>query len=226
MKIGIIGSGNMGRTLGLLWQDKGHEVFFGSAKSQNIEYIGSLTSRPILSGSLADAATFGDVLIYCLRDVLPSEIAPVKTWENKIIVDMNNGIIPNEFQYEPVIKSYAERIHENVSGAKVIKAFNTLAQEIYYLPAEAIREHQVAGFFAGNDTKAKKIVAVLIGEAGLIPVDCGELEQSAKQLESLGDLVRLLMIDKNYGPTMGLIVKQLPAVETPVFGVRQPTRYK
>src|SRR5260221_1617559 len=226
MKIGIIGSGNMGRTLGLLWQDKGHEVFFGSAKPHNIEYIQSLTTQPILSGYLVDAITFGDVLIFCLRDTLPSEVAPAQKWENKIIVDINDGVIPNEFQYEPVVRSYAERYQENVPGAKVVKAFNTLAQEIYYLPTETIRPYRIAGFFSGNDQAAKVVVGKLIDETGLVPVDCGQLGQSAKQLESVGDLVRLLMIGKNLGPTLGLTVNQLPVAETTAFGVRQPTRYK
>lgn len=226
MKIGIIGSGNMGRTLGLLWLNKGHEIFFGSTKRHNIAYIQSLTNQPVLSGSLRDAVVFGDVLIYCLRNTLPAEIAAAQTWENKIIVDINNGVIPNEFRYEPVVQSYAERFQENVPGAKVVKAFNTLAQEIYYLPTETIMEQRIAGFFAGDHTEAKVIIAGLIGETGLVPVDCGHLAQSAKQLESLGDLLRLLMISKNFGPTMGLTVNQLPAAVTAAFGVRQPTNYR
>ena len=226
MKIGIIGSGNMGRTLGLLWQKKGHAVFFGSAKRHNLDYIQGLTDKPILSGSYADAAVFGEVLVYCLRDTLPLQVAPAEVWENKIFVDINNGTIPEGFEYEPVVRSYAERFQENIPAAKVIKAFNTLSQEIYYLPAEAIREQRIAGFFAGDHDDAKASVALLIAETGLIPVDCGQLSQSAKQLESLGDLVRLLMINKSFGATMGLTVNQLPAPESFEFGVRQPTNYK
>jgi predicted dinucleotide-binding enzyme len=45
MKIGIIGSGNMGRSLGIFWAEQGHEVFFGARTAQKGQAIAKFADR-------------------------------------------------------------------------------------------------------------------------------------------------------------------------------------
>jgi NADP oxidoreductase coenzyme F420-dependent len=91
LKIGIIGTGNMGRALGTGWVQAGHEVLFGShdlAKARNA------AGDSAKSGDFDDAAAFGAVVLYTVRDVLPSKLlrAP-KALAGKILIDCTNSAI-------------------------------------------------------------------------------------------------------------------------------------
>src|SRR5258706_16060254 len=138
MKIGIIGSGNMGRTLGLLWAEKGHQVFFGSRNERDIAFIKDISGKGVQHGTVQEASKFGKVLLYSLRDTLPSSILNKNEWTNKIIIDCNNGEIPGDFNYSPVVESYTEKYQKDVPNARVVKAFNTIAQETYNHDYETI----------------------------------------------------------------------------------------
>jgi 8-hydroxy-5-deazaflavin:NADPH oxidoreductase len=224
MKVGIIGSGNMGRTLGLLWLERGHDVFFGSRNEQDIAYIKKVYPGPLQHGTIREAILFGDVLLYSLRDTLPSSAAPRDLWEGKIIIDCNNGTVPPDFNYPTPSVSYTEKYQQDIPGSKVVKAFNTSAQELFDHPSEVIRHSGAIGFMAGNDEAAKQTVAVLLRDSGLTPIDAG-LAYNAKQLEAFADLVRLLMIRNGLGAYLVFSAHSLPAAADSSKGERQPTRY-
>lgn len=214
----------MGRTIGLSLAEKGHQVFFGSRNQHNIDYIQQFSKTPILYGSLSEAVEYGEVLLYNLRYVLPSTIAAPDIWVGKILIDCNNGIIPEDFRFDPVIRSFAEQFQQDVPGAFVVKAFNCSAQEIYNHDDSTLKAHNVLSFIAGDNEGAKEKVSALIREIGLTPVDIGSIVQ-ARLLESFADLVRLLMINNGFGPYLTFSAQVLPPVETK-FGIRQPTNYK
>ena len=74
--IGIVGSGNMGRTIGLNWASKGHNVFFGHRRKEVLDQIMELAGAiPIKTGSNRDAVIYSDIILYCIRDIMPSEIS-------------------------------------------------------------------------------------------------------------------------------------------------------
>ncbi|HEY5825255.1 MAG TPA: NAD(P)-binding domain-containing protein, partial [Cyclobacteriaceae bacterium] len=140
MKIGIIGSGNMGRTLGLLWMEKGHQVFFGSRNEKDISFIKEISGKVIRHGTIEEASLFGDVLLYSLRDTLPSTILDRTQWTNKIIIDCNNGPIPADFNFPPLVESFSEMYQKDVPEANVVKAFNCIAQETLNHDYEVIKK--------------------------------------------------------------------------------------
>ncbi|GAB3643344.1 NADPH-dependent F420 reductase [Spirosoma arcticum] len=220
MNIGIIGSGNMGRTLGLLWATKGHQVFFGTRDLNTHRSIEQLATVPVETGTLSDAIRFGDVLLYCLRDILPSQLAPATDWAGKVLIDCNNSEIPPDYNFPPVEQSYAERFQIDLPTTLVVKAFNTVAQETYNHPTDFLRAQRVAGLLCGDDQAAKTTVAQLISEVGLTPLDCGPL-CLAKSLESFADLVRYLMIDGGQGVNITFSATILPEAPTQPFGPRQ-----
>ena len=225
MKIGIIGSGNMGRVLGLLWMEKGHSVFFGSQNEKSLAYVQVNSDKPILSGTLQQAVQFGDVLFYTLRDRLPADIADLNEWNGKIVIDCNNGTVPEDFIFGAVTSSYAEMYQANVPGAFIVKAFNTLAQEVFQHDTQTLKNAGAAVYMAGDDVKSKQIVSGLIHDTGLDPIDMGGLGNS-KMLESLADFVRYNMIRNQAGPFYLLTSKVLPTLSGHRFGDRQPTKYK
>jgi 8-hydroxy-5-deazaflavin:NADPH oxidoreductase len=225
MKIGIIGSGNMGRTLGLFWMEHGHEVFFGSRGRKDIDYIREVYSGPLNHGSIHEAITFGEVLFYSLRDTMPTAVAPAELWWGKIVIDCNNGPIPPDFNYPAQQQSYTERYQENIPEAKIVKAFNTNAQELFNHSPGLLHENDVIGLMAGDDPEAKQIVATLLRDAGLKPIDAG-MAYNARLLESFADLIRMLMIKNNLGPYLVFKTDILPTPAHESKGQRQPTNYQ
>ncbi|MBV8279406.1 MAG: NAD(P)-binding domain-containing protein, partial [Verrucomicrobia bacterium] len=91
MKIGIIGTGNMGKALGAGWACAGHDVLFGSRDPAKAK---DATAGLAKSGDFDQAAAFGEVVLYTVRDVLPSKLlrAP-QSLAGKIVIDCTNNAI-------------------------------------------------------------------------------------------------------------------------------------
>jgi predicted dinucleotide-binding enzyme len=225
MKIGIIGSGNMGRSLGIVWAEVGHEVFFGGRDLEQARRAAALTQGKARYGTNDEAANFGEVLLYSLRAVAPSKaLQRVDFLDNKIVIDLNNSEIPPEFAYEPVTVSHAENLQQQIPRAHVVKAYNTIPQEIVELSPDRIRQFKVATFIAADDQNARKTVIELSRELGLDPIDCGPLKR-ARLLEGLADFIRFLMIGGGR-PDANFSIVDVPDVENPRLGGRQATKLR
>lgn len=125
MKIGIIGTGNMGRSLGILWAEQEHEVFFGSRDASKAKLLAESAGHGIQGGTNDEAAAFGDVLLYTARGVAPSSVlSSIDLLNGKAIVDCNNWDIPEGYAYEPIVESLAEKLAADILNAHVVKAFN------------------------------------------------------------------------------------------------------
>lgn len=230
MKIGIIGTGNMGRSLGLLWAEQGHEVFFGSrevAKAQEAARLAKSndTKGATFAGSNDEAARFGDVLLYTIRGVAPGDVlTDVGLLDGKIVIDLNNGSIPDGFAYDPIALSLAEKLQAQAPQARVVKAFNTMAQEVFELSPEPLRQHHVSVFVAGENAEARQTVMQLADDIGFAPLDCGSL-RNARLLEGLADFIRLVMIGQGTGAYTALSVYPLPQPDrAPRLGGRQASQ--
>jgi predicted dinucleotide-binding enzyme len=133
MKIGIIGSGNMGRSLGILWAE-GHQVFFGARDAAKGLSVADFAGHDTQGGTNDEAAAFGDVLLYTVRGVNPAEVlSSTDVLSGKILIDCNNFEIPEGFAYPPIVQSLAEKLATEVPNARVVKAFNTFSQEVFEL---------------------------------------------------------------------------------------------
>lgn len=222
VRIGILGSGNMGRTLGLRWLEEGYEVLFGSVSPQSRASVTQQVANG-RTGTLNEAAAFGDVLLYTVRGVLPPQVLDASLVAGKVLIDLNNFDIPADYAYEAVTDSLAEQTQRAVPDVRVVKAFNTLAMEVYELPASALRAQATSTFLAGDDPAAKEQVAELARALGLNPVDAGPLRQ-ARLIESMGDFIRMLMGGAaRLGPMAHLSVQVLPAAHEARLGGRQAT---
>ena len=225
MKISIIGSGNMGRSLGILWAEQGHDVFFGSRTAEKGLATANFAKHGTQGGTNDEAAAFGDVLLYTARGIRPSEVfTSIEMLTDKIIIDLNNFEIPEDFNYLPIEKSLAEQLSEEVPNALVVKAFNTIPQEVFELAPEPLKDYNVSVLVAGNDPEAKKIVMQLAQDIGFNPIDSGTL-RNARLIEGLADLERFLVIHQQ----MGLVVPSfhvLPQAEEQRLGGRKPSALK
>ncbi len=231
MRVGIVGTGNMGRTLGCGWAVKGHEVFFGARDAfaaQRAADLARAAGGPcVYAGSNAEAAAFGDVLLYSPRDVVPSDVVGenLTVFDGKVVIDPNNWPIPEgRFDFAPVTQSLAEKLQAALPRARVVKCFNTMAQELFEMPVDALRAEQVSAFIASDDTHARHVVAQLASDIGLAPVDMGPL-RNARIVEPLGDVIRYLILGAGLGPWATLKVNVLDAAPTGRFGGRRASAW-
>ena len=225
MRIGILGSGNMGRQLGLLWAERGHDVFFGNRGVARARAAAALAARPCDGGTLAEAARFTDVLLHTARDAMPSDmVADAAVFDGKILIDLNNSPIPENFEFEPVAESYAERYQRDVAGLRVVKAFNTIALELFEHCPDDIRQYDVSVFVAG----AKRVVLGLAEELGFTALDGGGV-RNARLLESVADFYRYMIVrggDGGLGLYSHVSAHLVPEATTRRLGGRERTELK
>jgi predicted dinucleotide-binding enzyme len=220
MKIGIIGIGSMGRALGLRWAQGGHHVLFGSRDRDKADAAAAEAGGGAEAGDFDAAAAFGEVVLYTVRDVLPSRLLRgAQPLAGKVVIDCtNSGILGVEVpdpehrsgaHFSTPIPARAERLAADVAEAHVVKAFNTVPAQVIALPRAALAPHGVSVLLCGDDAAAKAVVKSLAEDIGFVGVDCGGLER-AQLVEGAADLVRLLIIEMGLGPFATLSVKVLP----------------
>lgn len=222
MKIGLIGTGNMSRSLGILWAEQGHNVFWGSRDPNKAKAVAEFAGHKTQGGTNDEAAEFGEVIFYSVRGVMPSTIlSSIDSLSGKVILDCNNRDIPEGFAYDPLMAdSLAEQLAADIPKAHVVKAFNTMAQEVFELSPQPLKEHQVSVYVCGDAPSARQTAMTLAGEIGFKPIDCGPL-RSARLLESLGDFIRFMMGRMKLGPYATISVHVLPDASDQRLGGRQ-----
>jgi 8-hydroxy-5-deazaflavin:NADPH oxidoreductase len=224
MRIGILGSGNMGRSLGILWSQAGHDVFFGSRDHAAARRAAELSGTKAQAGNVEEAARFGDVLLYSARHVPPAELVrDLAVFDGKVVIDPNNGEIPAGFAFVPIECSHAETLQAALPRSRVVKAFNTMAQEVFELSGMGLKAHRVSAFVAADDKAARDTVMRLAADIEFEPTDCGPL-RNARLLEGLGDFIRSLIGQQRMGPMATLSVHTLPAPFAQRLGGRDASR--
>jgi len=199
MKIGIIGSGNMGSGLGKIWAKKGHEVIFSYSRNQ--EKLAGLAASVLhaKAGTPAEAA-HADVILLSVRwPDLPDALRQAGSLNNRIVIDCTNPLKPDLSGLElGYTTSAAEEIARMAPGAKVVKAFNTAFAQVYEEHSRLFGSRRASMLYCSDDAEAKSVVAKLITDVGFDPVDCGPLS-AARLLEP----VAMLMITLGYSMKMG-----------------------
>ncbi len=94
MKIGVIGSGGIGGTVGTLWAKAGHEVLFSSRNPEKLSNLVATTGANAKAGTIAEAAAFADVIFLAVYYWTTDEaIAAARSLTGKIIIDATNPYI-------------------------------------------------------------------------------------------------------------------------------------
>jgi predicted dinucleotide-binding enzyme len=216
MKIGIIGTGNMGQALGTGWAQAGHDVLFGSRDPAKAKDAAGEFAQ---SGNFDDAAAFGSIVLYTVRDVLPSNLLRTpETLAGKIVIDCtNNAILGVEVpdpqgrpgvHFETTIPSRAERMAADIPRARVVKAFNAIPGSVIALGAEKLRPNAVPVFLCADDEDAKSTVKQLVEDLGFIGLDSGRLEH-ANVVEGATDFLRLQIVAMGLGTFATLAIKMV-----------------
>jgi predicted dinucleotide-binding enzyme len=173
MRIGILGTGVVGQTIGSRLVQLGHDVTLGSRTATNekaAKWVSDNGSHA-RHGTFADAASFGEMVFNCTAgDVSLAALwsAGAANLEGKIIVDVSN---PLDFSkgFPPILSvcntdSVAEQIQSAFPNSKVVKTLNTMTASVMVNPALVPGEHDV--FVSGNDAAAKGRVSDLLRSFG------------------------------------------------------------
>jgi len=173
VKIGILGTGMVGRAIASKLVELGHEVCMGSRAAGNESALAWATQagEGASEGVFADAAGFGEVVFNCTAGVGSLDALAAAGEANlagKVLIDVAN---PLDFSQgmPPSLSvcntdSLGERIQRAFPAARVVKALNTVNCEVMVEPARVPGEHVV--FVCGNDSEAKDEVTRLLGEFG------------------------------------------------------------
>lgn len=185
MKIGILGTGDVGRVLGTAFHALGHEVRMGSRSSDNHDMRAwvTATGERASGGTFREAATFGDLIVLATLGVANEEVlrsAGPGNFRGKIVVDTTNpldhsGEGPPRLAYGHS-DSAGERVQRLLPQARVVKAFNTAGSPLMFHPK--VRGGPPDMPICGDDEAAKREVARILREFGWNPIDLGGIEMS------------------------------------------------
>jgi len=185
VKIAVLGTGSVGRTLAGRLAELGHEVTVGTrdpvatlARSEpdsmgNPPLSDWLAERPqVRLGSFADAASHGELVVNATSGAASVEIlglAGAESLAGKVLLDIANpldfsqGFPPSLFVKDT--DSLAEQIQRAFPSARVVKALNSMTAALMADPGQlADGEHST--FVSGDDEQAKKAVTALLGDLG------------------------------------------------------------
>lgn len=185
MHIAIIGSGNIGGTLGRRWAEAGHSIAFGARDPQSPKALAALAAAGAAAriASISDALASADVVLVALPGAAVADFAQEHgaLLAGRVVIDASNQF------GQPVINGLAS-LRAAVPNAQFVRAFNGLGWENF---AEPVRGGRQVDLFYCADPAARETAETLIGGIGLRPISVGDLDQVAL-VDNLGALwVRL-----------------------------------
>jgi 8-hydroxy-5-deazaflavin:NADPH oxidoreductase len=207
MKVGVLGTGVVGRTLADRLVELSNEVRMGSrsADGEAVTQWASAAGERGSAGTFADAADYGEVVINATAGMRSLDaIGTVDPWsvDGKVLIDVAN---PLDFSTGALklsvcnTDSLCEQIQRALPGARVVKSLNTMNCEVMVHPEIVPGDH--VAFVCGNDEGAKQTVADLLGTFGWPAervVDLGGIE-AARGAEMILPLWLSIMMKKGGG---------------------------
>lgn len=174
MKIGIIGSGHIGATVGQLWTRAGHEVLFSSRHPEQLSELLRDAGANARAGSIREAADFGEVVLLSVPwRAVEEALAAAGSLAGKIVIDTTNQFAAGGVQPLPGGISALEFNARRARGARLVKAYNTLTSGFLAQSAGRSGQQRVVMPYAGEDAQARQVVERLIAESGFDPFDVG-----------------------------------------------------
>jgi 8-hydroxy-5-deazaflavin:NADPH oxidoreductase len=190
VRIGIVGSGNLGRALGGRLSVAGHELMFASDVSA-AEAASQLEGAQ--SGTNEEAARFGDVVILSVAwAAVPSALEDAGSLDGKILWSCVNPLKPDLSGLAIGFHtSAAETVARLVPDARVVSAIPPFAEAIASGDLHYESDLTPSVFVCGNDDEAKRTIESLIADLGADPIDAGSLEAARLIEPAMMLLVRI-----------------------------------
>jgi predicted dinucleotide-binding enzyme len=193
MKVGVLGSGEVGQTLASGFLKHGHQVVIATRQPEKLADWAKANPGGRV-GSSTEAAKFGEVIVLAVKggaasDALklagaanlsgktiidacnPSADAPPVNWVLKFFTDINDSLM--------------ERLQREFPAAKFVKCFSSVGVDLMVNPK--FKAGKPTMFICGNDESAKKIVSGILDQFGWEIADMGKVE-GARAIEPLAML--------------------------------------
>lgn len=185
MRIGIIGSGNIGGTLTRLLAKAGHDVAVSNSRGpESLATLVADSGPHARAATVDEAAAFGDVVVLAIP-LGRYEVLPAAPMTGKVVIDAMNYNPRRDGQMDMGGLTDTELVARHLSGSKVVKAFNTIPTKLLAeggRPLLPVAEREVI-YVAGDDKDANAIVSGLIEELGFAPVDAGSLREASPLMQ-------------------------------------------
>ncbi len=187
-KIAVLGTGNVGDTIGSKLIELGHQVMMGSRTIDNEKAKAFVTKHngKASAGTFSDAAAFGEIIFNCtsgMGSIEALKLAGEKNLNGKLLIDLSN---PLDFSkgMPPSLSivntnSLGEEIQKTFPEVKVVKTFNTMWCGLMVNPG-LINGGDHSIFVAGNDESAKTKTKDILKSFGWIE----------KNILDLGDITK------------------------------------
>ena len=182
-RIGIIGSGNIGGTIGGLWVKKGHSVFFSSRHPDELKDMVAKLGSLAQAGTVEQAVAFGDVLFIAVPYGAIPQIGKdySAAMKGKVMLDACNAVSSRDGAVADEIERNGIGVttQKYFPGVRIVRAFNTMSYMVF--AREANRpDPKLAIPIAGDDPQALQIAASLVRDAGFDPVTVGTLADARR----------------------------------------------
>jgi predicted dinucleotide-binding enzyme len=177
MKIGVVGSGNVGSALGTAWANAGHAVMFSSLDLEHDKRLAASVGANAAAGTPRQAAAFGDVLLisvpYHALPAVGKDLGALL--KGRIVIDTCNPFLERDGETGKWAQEKGAGLAsaELLPGARIVRAFNAVGA------ARMAQASKTAGRYgmpiAGDDAKAIAVVSGLVRDIGYEPVLIGGL---------------------------------------------------
>jgi len=180
VRIGIIGSGRIGGTLGKRLAGAGHEVLFSYSRDPaRLERLAEEAGPRASAGTPAEAAAAPVVVLAVPWAAVDDALEQAGSLEGRVVVDTTNQYGPDGWVELPGGRTAAEHNMARMPGARYTKTFNTLPAPLQEASAGRAGCDRVVQWICGDDGVAKTATARLVDAAGYTPVDLGPTRAAA-----------------------------------------------
>lgn len=181
MSYAIIGFGAIGQALARAFARKNIHVSVAARRPpEAIAPLAKAIGPTVTASSLQDALK-AQIVILAIPFSAIAGLASMTNWSGRTVVDATNAINFPDFTPADLGGKYSSSlVQETLSGAQVVKAFNTIPAAILAQSPEEDGGRRVV-FLSGDDPDARKDVSALIDDLGFAPMDLGSLQDGAPQ---------------------------------------------
>ncbi len=182
MRVGVLGSGDVGKVLARGFISLGHEAKIGSRDPEKLAEWVNAAGKGASAGTFDEAARFGDLIVLATLGAGAENairLAGAKNFAGKVVIDATN---PLDFSkgmpalYVGHTDSLGEQVQRWLPDARVVKAFNTVGNALMVKPKLPGGPPDM--FLCGNDDDAKTLVSQICQAFGWGVIDIGGIEGS------------------------------------------------
>lgn len=168
--IGIIGAGRLGQAMARTALRAGRSVLIANSHGpESMTSVVSTLGNGASAGTVQQAVAAGIVVIAVPWDHVPDAVRGLE-WNGQVVIDATNDWAADDLNG----RTSSELVADLVSGARVVKAANTLGADVLGSDPQEAGGRRVL-FLSGDDTDAKSAVASLFEDAGFATIDLGSL---------------------------------------------------